>query len=195
VFWAAGVAASPLGARLGVPLDPAGRVRVAPDLSVPGHPEVFVVGDLASITQNGTPVPGVAPAAMQMGRHVAGTIRTDLEGRERKPFRYFDKGSLATIGRAAAVAEFGRLKLSGFVAWLVWVFVHIMYLTGFRNRVLVLIQWAYAWVFYHRGIRLITGDSSLGLTEARRAFDDVEEEPDGADEERDVAEPVDAAAR
>jgi len=112
-------------------------------------------------------VPGVAPAAMQMGRHVARTIRRDLEGRAREPFRYFDKGNLATIGRAAAVAEIAGLRLSGLVAWLVWVFVHILYLIGFRNRLLVLIQWAWAYLTYQRGIRLITGQPELNLRRAR----------------------------
>lgn len=167
VFWAAGVAASPLGARLGAEVDRAGRVKVAPDLSVPGHPEVFVAGDLAAVEQGGRPVPGVAPAAMQMGRHVARAIRADLEGRPRPVFRYFDKGSLATIGRAAAVAEIAGLKLSGLVAWLVWVFVHILYLIGFRNRLVVMVQWAWAYLMYQRGVRLITGDRTVQLREPR----------------------------
>jgi NADH dehydrogenase len=167
VFWAAGVAASPLGARLGAPLDRAGRVRVEADLSIPGRPEVFVAGDLAAVEQDGAAVPGVAPAAMQMGRHVARMIRRDLEGRAREPFRYFDKGNLATIGRAAAVAEIAGLRLSGLVAWLVWVFVHILYLIGFRNRLLVMIQWAWAYLTYQRGIRLITGHPELRLHRAR----------------------------
>jgi len=167
VFWAAGVAASPLGARLGAEVDRAGRVKVAPDLSVPGHPEVFVAGDLAAVEQGGRPVPGVAPAAMQMGRHVARAIRADLEGRPRPVFRYFDKGSLATIGRAPAVAEIAGLKLSGLVAWLVWVFVHILYLIGFRNRLVVMVQWAWAYLMYQRGVRLITGDRTVQLSEPR----------------------------
>jgi len=159
VIWAAGVAASPLGAALGVPLDPSGRVPVAPDLSVPGHPEVFVIGDLAHVTRDGHDVPGVAPAAMQMGRHVADAIRADLARRPRRPFRYRDKGSLAVIGRGAAVAQIGPLALAGAPAWLVWLFVHILYLAGFRNRLIVLIQWAWSFVFWQRGIRLITGDA------------------------------------
>ena len=167
VFWAAGVAASPLGVRLGAEVDRAGRVKVAPDLSVPGHPEVFVAGDLAAVEQDGRPVPGVAPAAMQMGRHVARAIRADLEGRGRPMFRYFDKGSLATIGRAAAVAEIAGLKLSGLIAWLVWVFIHILYLIGFRNRVVVMVQWAWAYLMYQRGVRLITGDRTVQLREPR----------------------------
>jgi NADH:ubiquinone reductase (H+-translocating) len=167
-FWAAGVAASPIGATLGAPLDRAGRVRVQPDCSLPGHPEVFVIGDLAYLEQDdGTPVPGVAQGGIQMGKHVAKMIRGDLRDRARTPFKYFDKGSLATIGRAAAVAEIAGLKLRGFVAWFVWVFVHILYLIGFRNRILVLVQWAWAYLFYQRGIRLITGTPELGLQHAR----------------------------
>jgi NADH dehydrogenase len=168
VFWAAGVAASPLGAKLGAPIDRTGRVIVEPDCSVPGHRNIFVAGDLASFGDRQA-VPGVAPAAMQMGRHVARAIRDDLAGRDRRAFRYFDKGSLATIGRAAAVAEFGALRLSGFAAWLVWVFVHIMYLVGFRNRLIVLVQWAWAWLFHQRGIRLITGQPVVDPASARPA--------------------------
>jgi NADH dehydrogenase len=167
VFWAAGVTASPLGARLGVPTDRAGRVLVEPDLSIPGHHEVFVAGDLAKVDQDGGPVPGVAPAAMQMGRFVARMIREDLRNGKRSAFRYFDKGSLATIGRAAAVAEFGKLKISGFIAWMVWAVVHILYLIGFRNRLVVMIQWAWSWLLYQRGTRLITGDINVRLHQAR----------------------------
>lgn len=167
IFWAAGVAASPLGRALGAPLDAAGRVQVESDCSVPGHPEVFVVGDLAYIEQNGSSLPGVAQVAIQSGRHVARAIRADLKGTTRRPFRYTDKGSLATIGRNAAVADFGRLRFGGFLAWLLWVFVHILYLIGFRNRVLVLIQWAWAWLSYHRGIRLITGHPVVPIQRSR----------------------------
>ncbi|HWV58622.1 MAG TPA: NAD(P)/FAD-dependent oxidoreductase [Longimicrobiales bacterium] len=167
VFWAAGVAASSLGTRLGAEVDRAGRVKVEPDCSIPGHPEVFVVGDLAALEENGKPVPGVAPAAMQMGRYVGRTIRRDLGGKPRKRFHYRDKGNLATIGRAAAVADFGRLRFSGLPAWLLWVFVHILYLIGFRNRLIVMMQWAWAWVTYQRGIRLITGEATLDLERAR----------------------------
>jgi NADH dehydrogenase len=169
VYWAAGVAASSLGARLGVPLDRAGRVLVEPDGSVPGHPEIFVIGDLASITSDGKPVPGVAQGAMQMGKHAARSVRNDLAGKPRTAFRYLDKGSLATIGRAAAVAEIFGVKLSGFVAWIVWVFIHILYLIGFRNRILVMIQWAWAYLSYQRGIRLITGEPHFELRRARAA--------------------------
>lgn len=169
VFWAAGVAASSLGARLGVPLDRAGRVMVEKDCSIPGHPEVFVLGDLAHIEQDGKPVPGVAPAAMQMGRHAARAIHASVKGKPRPAFHYLDKGSLATIGRAAAVAEIAGAKLSGLVAWLVWVFVHILYLIGFRNRVLVLMQWGWAYLWYSRGIRLITGSPHIDLERARES--------------------------
>lgn len=167
VFWAAGVAASPLAGALGAPLDEAGRVDVEDDCSVPGHPEIFVVGDLAHIEQDGRTLPGVAQVAIQSGRHVARAIRADLKGRARRPFRYTDKGSLATIGRNAAVADFGRLRFGGFIAWLLWVFVHIIYLIGFRNRILVLMQWAWAWLSYHRGIRLITGHPDVPIQRSR----------------------------
>jgi NADH dehydrogenase len=155
VVWAAGVTASPLGRTLGVPVDRAGRVLVQPDLSVPGHPEVLVVGDLAALTQDGRPVPGVAPAAMQMGRHAALSIRQTIAGEPRSPFRYVDKGSLATIGRSSGVALFGRLKLSGFVAWAAWLGIHIFFLIGFRNRFVVLFTWAWAYLTYERSARLI----------------------------------------
>ena len=169
VYWAAGVAASPLGAMLGAPVDRAGRVLVEQDCSVPGHPEVFVLGDLASITSDGKPVPGVAQGAMQMGRHAARMIRNDLDDRPRAPFRYLDKGNLATIGRAAAVAEIAGVKLTGFIAWVVWAFVHILYLIGFRNRIIVMLQWAWAYLTYQRGIRLITGDPTFVLRRSRTA--------------------------
>ena len=169
VFWAAGVAASPVGKTLGVPLDRAGRVLVNPDCSIPGHPEVFVIGDLAYLEQGGGPVPGVAPAAIQMGHYVARQIRRELAGKPRQPFHYRDKGSLAVIGRAAGVADIAGLKLSGFVAWFVWLFVHIMYLSGFRNRAVVLLQWAWAYLTWQRGIRLITGEPTLELQHATSA--------------------------
>src|SRR5437773_12301548 len=158
VLWAAGVAAAPLARTLGVPLDPSGRVRVEPDLSIPGHPEAFALGDMcAFLHQTGTPLPGVAPVAIQQGRVVADNVLRRLRGESTRPFRYRDKGSMATIGRAAAVAVIGRLKLSGLVAWLAWLLVHIMFLIGFRNRFLVLFEWAWAYVTWHRGARLITG--------------------------------------
>jgi len=153
VLWAAGVQASPLARTIGAPLDRAGRVFVEPDLSVPGHPEVFVIGDLAAVEK----VPGVAPAAIQEGTHTAKNIERMIAGQPSLPFRYHDKGSLATIGRAAGVADFGRIKLSGFLAWAAWLSVHIFFLIGFRNRILVILQWAWAYVTFQRGARLITG--------------------------------------
>jgi NADH dehydrogenase len=157
VLWAAGVAASTLARSLGVALDRAGRVQVEPDLSLPGHPEVVVIGDLASLTQDGKPIPGVAPAAIQQGKHAARNLLRSLRGQPRQPFRYVDKGSLATIGRAAAVADLNLIKLSGWIAWLAWLFIHILFLIGFRNRFIVLFQWAWSYVTYDRGARLITG--------------------------------------
>jgi NADH:quinone reductase (non-electrogenic) len=162
VLWAAGVAASPLGRKLAVPLDRAGRVLVQPDLSIPGHPEVFVIGDLVALQdENGKMLPGVAPVAIQQGDWVADAIARDLKNRPRRNFHYHDKGSLATIGRAAAVAQFGKFELSGYFAWLAWLFVHILYLIGFRNRLLVMIQWAWSYLTYERGARLITGSDEL----------------------------------
>jgi len=153
VLWAAGVQASPLGAQLGVETDRSGRVPVEPDLSVPGHPEVFVTGDLALFPD----VPGVAPAAMQMGRHAGRMIAADVAGGERTVFRYRNKGSLATIGRARAVADFGRLRFGGFLAWGSWLAIHIFYLIGFRNRFFVLVSWAWSYITFRRGARIITG--------------------------------------
>ena len=162
ILWAAGVAASPLGRKLGVPIDRAGRVLVHPDLSIPGHSEVFVIGDLAALPdENGKMLPGVAPVAIQQGNWVADTIARDLENQPRRNFRYHDKGSLATIGRAAAVAQFGKFELSGYFAWLAWLFVHILFLIGFRNRLIVMIQWAWSYLTYERGARLITGSDEL----------------------------------
>jgi NADH:ubiquinone reductase (H+-translocating) len=162
ILWAAGVAASPLGKSLGAPLDRAGRVLVNPDLSIPGHREVFVIGDLASLKdKDGKQVPGVAPVALQEGAATARNIGREVQGKPRKDFHYLDKGSLATIGRAAAVAQIGKVHISGFVAWLAWLFVHIFFLIGFRNRLLVMIQWAWSYVTYERGARLITGDQTL----------------------------------
>ena len=204
ILWAAGVAASSLGKSLGTPIDRAGRVLVEPDLSLPGHPEVFVIGDLAALKdEHGKMLPGVAPVAIQEGRFVAKVIREDLRSPNapgarslsrpvrqggnfdlhsdlrhdvhsdqrsdyRPAFHYWDKGSLATIGRAAAVAQFGRIHISGFIAWLSWLFVHILFLIGFRNRLLVFIQWAWSYVTYERGARLITGSTYLpGWTPAQ----------------------------
>jgi NADH dehydrogenase len=161
VIWAAGNAASPLGTSLGAPVDRVGRVPVEPDLSVPGYPNVFVVGDMASISTKGKPVPGVAPAAMQMGAHAARNIKRDLEQRARKPFVYRNKGDLATIGRHRAIADLGRVQLTGAVAWWFWLLLHIMYLAGFRNRLSVLIEWAYSYFTYERGARLITSPAKV----------------------------------
>jgi NADH:ubiquinone reductase (H+-translocating) len=156
VLWAAGVAGSPLGETLGVPLDRAGRVLVQGDLSIPGYDDVYCIGDLASITTDGTPVPGVAPAAMQAGAAAAANIIRTLRGQPRLPFVYRDKGMLATIGRGAAVARIGPIKASGHFAWLLWLFIHIFFLIGFRNRLFVMIQWAWSYVTFDRGARLIT---------------------------------------
>jgi NADH dehydrogenase len=155
-FWAAGNKASSLGKFLGAPLDNAGRVKVSPDLSVPGHPEIFAIGDLATFPQDGRLVPWVAPAANQEGAFAAKSIIRDLRGKPRGTFHYFNKGDLATIGRSRAIADFGRVRFAGRLAWFLWLFVHIMYLVGFRNRVMVLIEWAYAYFTYQAGVRLIT---------------------------------------
>jgi NADH dehydrogenase len=161
VLWAAGVSASPLGKLLGAATDRAGRVQCQPDLTIPGHPEVFVVGDLAcAVQENGKPVPGVAPAAIQMGQFAAAAIKGDLRGEVRRSFHYLDKGSLATIGRSSAVADVRGFKMSGFPAWLTWLLVHLLFLIGFRNRLQVLWEWFWAYVTFQRGARLITGSSS-----------------------------------
>jgi NADH:ubiquinone reductase (H+-translocating) len=157
VLWAAGVMGSGFGRALGVPLDRAGRVPVGADLSIPAHPEVFVVGDLASLSLDGVAVPAVAPAATQEARHAAANILRSLRGEPRLPFRYRNKGMLATVGRTAAVADLGKLKLSGASAWLAWLFIHLLFLIGFRNRLFVLFQWMWSFVSYDRGARLITG--------------------------------------
>ncbi|UQA22168.1 NAD(P)/FAD-dependent oxidoreductase [Stenotrophomonas sp. NY11291] len=160
VVWAAGVAASPLARTLEVPLDRAGRVQVQPDLTLSGHPELFVAGDLAVLNQaNGKPVPGVAPAAKQMGKYVAEVIRARLHGKpEPGPFKYADFGNLATIGRMAAIVHLGRLQLSGVLAWWFWLAAHVFFLIGFRNRIVVLLNWAVAYWSYQRSARIIFGD-------------------------------------
>jgi NADH dehydrogenase len=187
VLWAAGVQASPLGRKLadatGAALDRAGRVTVAPDLSVPGYPDVFVIGDLALFThQNGQPLPGVAPVAIQQGKYVAKLLKQRLQDNgpaaaEVAPFHYHELGKLATIGRAAAVADFGRIRLHGWIAWLVWLFVHLMQLVGFENRLLVFTQWAWNYVTRNQAARLITGPNALV---AAKAADPVEKVPTGA---------------
>ncbi len=168
IFWAAGVQANPLAQALGVPLDRAGRVQVERDLSVPGHPNVFVAGDMAAVIDPATNrlVPGVAPAALQMGRHIARLIKREtgsgiLSPGDRETFRYRDKGSLATIGKSRAVAQVGGWRLSGFVAWLLWGLVHIFFLIGFRNRLIVTSKWFWNWLIGARDARLITGDTRI----------------------------------
>jgi len=161
ILWAAGVSATALTKKLGVELDKAGRVKVHPDLSVPGHPEIFAIGDMALVLNgDGTLVPGVSPAAMQMGRHVARIIESEIRfgtGHAlRLPFKYWDKGTMATIGRSAAVAWIGKLKISGLIAWLAWLFVHLLFLIGFRNKLAVLLQWTYSYFAYKRSARIIT---------------------------------------
>ncbi len=176
VIWAAGVKASPLGKKLaerlgaGVATDKGGRVTVGPDCTVPGHPEIFVVGDLASqIGAGGKPQPGVAPVAMQQGKYVAEAIKRRVKGEPAQaPFKYWDKGNLATIGRSRAVMESGRIRLSGYIAWLGWLFIHIMYLARFENRVLVLFQWFWNFVTRNRAARLITGEKAEGRTPTPR---------------------------
>jgi NADH dehydrogenase len=156
VIWAAGNAASPLARQLDATVDRQGRVLVEKDLSIPGHPEIFAIGDMASfLHQTGSPLPGVAPVAMQMGKHVARNIMALAEGRKSRRFRYFDKGSLATIGRNRAVADLRGIRFGGVVAWLSWLFIHLLFLVGLRNRVLVLLQWVWAYFTYARGARLI----------------------------------------
>lgn len=165
IIWAAGVSAAPIAQRLGVATDRAGRIPVLPDLSVPGYPEIFALGDIVALTDaDGVVVPGVAQAAMQMGQHAAETIADELRGEKlapigRRSFRYRDKGSMATIGRSAAVARIGNWMLSGQSAWLVWLFVHLLFLVGFRNKFSVLMQWVYSYITYKRGARIITGVS------------------------------------
>ena len=162
VLWAAGVTASEFAGALehgaGAQLDRQGRVMVTPILTILGHPEIFVIGDLAHFEQDGKPIPGVAPAAMQQGRYVADTILRRVRGRVLIPFHYHDKGSLAVIGRATAVVEAGRLQLHGLIAWLMWLFIHLMYLVEFRNRLIVFIRWGFQFLTFDRGARLITGD-------------------------------------
>ena len=164
VLWAAGVKPSPWGEilarRAGAELDRTGRVKVNPDLTIPGHPEIFVIGDLAYREQNSVALPGIAPVAMQEGRYAASVIVDHLKGKSSKPFSYFDKGYLAVVGRNSGVGVIGGVKLHGFIAWFVWLFVHLMYLAQALNRVLVFLRWGYQYVTFYRGARLITGDDS-----------------------------------
>jgi NADH dehydrogenase len=158
VVWAAGNAASPLGKSLGAELDRAGRVVVNEDLTIPGHPEIFVIGDMALFThQTGQSLPGVCPVAMQMGRHAARNILAAAEGRPMSPFRYHDKGQMATIGRNRAIADLKVVRFGGFFAWLSWLFIHLIFLVGFRNQVFVFFQWMWAYLTYTKGARLIYG--------------------------------------
>jgi NADH:ubiquinone reductase (H+-translocating) len=160
VLWATGVAASPVGKALGVETDKAGRVFVQPDLTIPGHENIFVIGDMASLKQeNGEPVPGVSPAAMQMGTLTAKNILADLKGEPRKNFRYVDKGTMATIGRSKAIADVQGFHFKGFIAWMMWLFLHVFFLIGFRNRIYVLLEWFWAYLTRERSARLITGDA------------------------------------
>jgi NADH dehydrogenase len=171
IIWAAGVMAHPITRSLGVELDRAGRIKVEPDLSIPGHPEAFAIGDIALVLrENGQPVPGVAPAAMQMAVYVAKLMNRELDSGPgdvpRPPFHYWDKGNLATIGRSAGIAQIGKLRLSGFPAWLAWLLVHLIFLIGFRNKIAVLVSWAYSYFTYKLGARIITGwpESAAGKT-------------------------------
>ncbi len=177
VLWAAGVAASPIGRSLGVPLDRHGRVMVNQDLTIPGTPRVFVIGDLAQVSFEGQQVPGVAAAAMQEGRHAARMILRAIRGARTEPFHYFDKGVLAAVGRGVAVADLRRLKLSGFVAWLAWLFVHIFYLIGFRSRFFVIAQWAIVYLRNERGARLITGNVEPLLHRGRHQVEPADSPP------------------
>jgi NADH dehydrogenase len=164
VIWAAGNKASPLAAMLGGEVDRPGRVKVNPDLTIPGHPEIQAIGDMIATTfDGGKPVPGVSPAALQAGRHAAANIKRQIQGQQPEAWNYFDKGSMATIGRYKAVAAFAGLKISGFLAWLAWLFIHILFLIGFRNRVFVFWQWTWAHVNYSKGARLITGSTKEGV--------------------------------
>jgi len=167
VLWAAGVAASPLAQSLGVPLDRVGRVTAEPTLAVPGHPAIFVVGDMCAFTEDGKLLPGVAQVAMQQGGHAARNILHAIAGRPLEPFRYKDYGTMATIGRGAAVGEVFGLNVSGFFAWLIWIFLHIFWLIGFRNRIVVMTEWAFAYLTFQRRVRLITGQSGVGRPPGR----------------------------
>ena len=161
ILWAAGVMANPLTKKLGMPMDRGGRIIVNADLSLPGHPEVFAIGDMVTVPfKDGRPVPWVSPAAMQMAKHVARIIEDELEysprPKERPPFKYWDKGTMATIGRSAAVALIGKVKLTGYAAWLAWLVIHLLFLIGLRNKIIVLFNWAYSYFTYKRGARIIT---------------------------------------
>ena len=184
VLWATGVAASPVGRQLGVDTDKAGRVLVGADLTIPNHKNVFVIGDMASLKQeSGEPVPGVSPAAMQMGTLTAQNILADLNEQPRKNFKYVDKGTMATIGRSKAIADVKGFHFTGFIAWMMWLFLHVFFLIGFRNRIIVLMEWFWAYLTRERSARLITGDADelrnalmfLGGEDAVKILDDLTE--------------------
>ena len=166
MIWSTGIEASSVSRRLEVPIDQQGRIVVEPDLTIPGHPNAFVAGDQARLEQDGRPLPSMAPVAVQEGQYAARTILRDIQGKARAPFRFVDKGKMATIGRNRAIMQSGRWKLGGRAAWFGWLLVHIYYLTGFRNRLLVVAQWAWSYITYRRGARLIVGKEwrSTGLT-------------------------------
>ena len=168
VLWAAGVAASPLAKTLGVPLDRVGRVTPEPTLALAAHPGIFVVGDICAFVQDGKPLPGVAQVAMQQGARAGRNIRRAIQGQGLEPFRYHDYGIMATIGRGSAVGDVFGLKISGFFAWLFWIFLHIFWLIGFRNRFVVMTEWAWAYFSLQRSVRLITGEPDVGPPLARR---------------------------
>ena len=177
VLWATGVAASSLGKKLGVETDKAGRVFVEPDLTLTGHKNIFVIGDMASLKQeNGEPVPGVSPAAMQMGENSAANIGRDLAGKPREKFRYVNKGTMATIGRRKAIADIKGYQFKGFIAWLMWLFLHVMFLIGFRNRLAVMFDWFWAYMTRERSARLITGDAD-DLMDAMQFLEARQQEP------------------
>jgi NADH dehydrogenase len=191
ILWTAGVAASRLALSLGVPLDRAGRVAIEPDLTIPGHPEIFVIGDLASLPDRaGKSLPGVAQVAIQQGRHAARNIESARRGEPLQAFHYRDPGNLAVLGRAAAIADLGRIRLTGFPAWLFWCFVHILYLIGFRNRFIVLFEWAWAYLTWQRGARLITGEiETSSRSHSLRDSPHPDPLPRGEGEERTSGEP------
>ena len=174
-IWAAGVKASSLGAVLGAKIDRSGRTFVNDRLNIEGHPEVFVIGDLAHFEQNGASVPGVAPVAIQMGQYVAKEIRRRVSKQLSKPFSYWDKGSMATIGRTKGIAQIGKIHLSGFIAWAAWLFIHLIYLIGFRNRFFVLLSWGWQYLSWHSGARLITGSDQLPGWHSHRETETTEE--------------------
>jgi NADH dehydrogenase len=181
IIWTAGVAGSPVGQSLSVPLDRVGRVMVQPDLSVPGHPTIFIAGDLANFShQTGKPLPGVAQVAKQQGKHASRNVLRLMDGQPTTEFRYRDPGNLATIGRAEAIADFGWLRVSGLLGWLLWLFVHILFLIGFRNRLSVMLQWAVSYVTYQRSVRLITGEAEKRAAVSEERPGDTNAVPESA---------------